>query len=925
MSISSRRFRRIFLTTLVCGSISSSAPAAGVSAGPRLAADSPLAVDGGVLFAVGADEQTLLSRRLSPAGAWTPFSLNRTFGRVSGLTAAGGKLYVSDSAEGAVHRIDIASRSVEELHRGAPLISPADLAVAGDVFVADTASGTVYRLKAGSPPEALTMEGEPLPPGPLFLASSMSDLVISAPASARVFEFRRVEQPSKISWSVRQSKADGPRPAERAKDVLRAIPFPAIKQPGPVGLFRGILYVIDRADNQLYAVERNNPRPVRLVRSDRNGISLVRPSSLLVTERSLYVLDGKSGNVQVWPRLIPALIELQLSSLSETMASVYDYLYNRNILPTRIVPLKENIETTLRAERVLLAPYVSQLDRLLCNLNPQICKEGQMRPLQEGEMLRVPDLRSENVVDSEKVVLDGKATLGEEADQRIQSKEFALYKTEKKLQDLNTQVSAGLPEGASVSLRDHSQGEMYVWVEYVRYLSPIVASDAPPAPSPLTTLTKKYRRLRIRPLTERPPTASSTPPDPPDAPAWRDLKQAFDQILKVISYVETVPLQPVYVGIAEDPIDRDNPDLADAFLPPDEDEVLAHPASGAAGPTVPRIRAYEKADHGTMVSALIGARKTEYETKGLAPRALLFSLHTSDAQLGDDIRKAFNRGVRIFNISAHFDRRIPTFLNDRINLHQNALFVVAAGNDTITGTEGAVCASVTYFPVCWADRDNVLVVTGTTAGGGDLLPPVRVDDRTTLGGANWSSTHVHVAAPGEGFYASGPDRSYVPARGSSFSTPMVTATAALLYAQRIVQPASIKHRIIATADPMPNLRGKVLGGLLNVRRALSNPSAAVLRNAAGQELVVEIVPGSRIAVRPPDGDDRTLSLSKVLRLHRYGSGYRVVYLDENKLRVLEGATFPQEKSSKFKYRDASGAQFEGDLVEWIDYVGPVVS
>jgi hypothetical protein len=63
-------------------------------------------------------------------------------------------------------------------------------------------------------------------------------------------------------------------------------------------------------------------------------------------------------------------------------------------------------------------------------------------------------------------------------------------------------------------------------------------------------------------------------------------------------------------------------------------------------------------------------------------------------------------------------------------------------------------------------------------------------------------------------------------------------------------------------------------------------------------------------------------LTKVLRLHRYGNGYRIVYLDENRLRVLEDATFPQAKSSKFKYRDTNDAQVEGDLVEWIDYVGP---
>lgn len=304
--------------------------------------------------------------------------------------------------------------------------------------------------------------------------------------------------------------------------------------------------------------------------------------------------------------------------------------------------------------------------------------------------------------------------------------------------------------------------------------------------------------------------------------------------------------------------------------------------------------------------------------------AFLVPLPRDDPGIGDAVRNAFLAGVRIFNLSLHFGDGLPVRLRQSINQFEEALFVVAAGNDATSGHP--ICESLRpypAYPVCEGYRRNVLVVAATNLNGDALL-----SEKNNEPGSNWNETLVHVAAPGEGFYAGGLERSYVPVRGTSFAAPLVTATAALLYAQGILDPWLIKQRIIATAKVETNLLGRVRGaGLLDVGRAVSFPTKAALTDNANATTYVELVPGDRIEIEWARGA-RALPVEQVRRLTRMVGEFRIVYLDDvtNTLVIQEGI---QPGTWRFKYRalDANGVATPGvrtgNLENFKDYVGPL--
>jgi Subtilase family len=445
---------------------------------------------------------------------------------------------------------------------------------------------------------------------------------------------------------------------------------------------------------------------------------------------------------------------------------------------------------------------------------------------------------------------------------------------------------------------------------------------------------KEYDGVRIRSQEERLAMAyGSESEQPPPTPDWEALKTEWTRLLKTIDYADpTTPLGTAKIGIAEEFVDEQNPDFVDrgtsAWIA--EDATLsAEPASVTTVPPDYRIRAFDRTDHGTMIGGVIGARHMEFQNKGgLAPRALLFHIHSSDPQIGEDIRRSFLRGVHIFNISAHFGKdRIPSSLQDRIRLHPTALFVVAAGNDVVPGRNTEICSDLVAYPVCWADKKNVLVVTATNEAGDTVLAPM-ADQDPVIPGANWSATSVHVAAPGVGFHAPGMNKSYVPARGSSFATPLVTALAALLYGERVFDPAAIKQRIIATADPIPGLGGKVFAGRINVRRAIEDISDSIFvrkprDNNPGETLHADVDTASRITIRFEDGSDRVIRLADVRRVQRQGARFRIIYVDRDSIR-LDMVTFPTELSSRISANAKdTGASIQINLAEWDDFIGPV--
>jgi hypothetical protein len=494
-------------------------------------------------------------------------------------------------------------------------------------------------------------------------------------------------------------------------------------------------------------------------------------------------------------------------------------------------------------------------------------------------------------------------------------------------------------------------------VEAIRYLAAVRAVDIPPAESALSQISR-FRGTSVRSLEERRASASAAAQPPPTGPPLQveDLRAAFEVVTTGWSEDLWLP-HPVlirpHVAVVEEFINRDNPVFVsqgdDAFAL--DREGIPQPAGATpAAPAGLVVRAADTADHGTGVAWLIAGRRSAFGPGGLAPGALLFHLPNA---LDDLIRRlpeaVAQHNVHVVNISAYWRDNVPSDGLSRAinNFSDSALFVVAAGNNLTTGPDGEVCGAFLAFPACWGDRKNVLVVTATNKDRTALLPPV-IDAAGVVkqNGANWNATAVHVAAPGEGYYVPGANGDYVPAEGSSFATPLVTATAALLYAQGVQRPSLIKQRILATADPVAGLAGRVKAGVLNVRRALSHPFVSVVTNPDGEKLPLVVVPGQEIEVATSTGQRRKLPLDSVRRLHKHGTAglWRIVYATGptlDTLEIEEDVDFTDEAHSGFRFFPlkqvvAAGAEhqrywvsqadraLEGKLVDYVDFVGPAI-
>jgi hypothetical protein len=87
-----------------------------------------------------------------------------------------------------------------------------------------------------------------------------------------------------------------------------------------------------------------------------------------------------------------------------------------------------------------------------------------------------------------------------------------------------------------------------------------------------------------------------------------------------------------------------------------------------------------------------------------------------------------------------------------------------------------------------------------------------------------------LVAPGRTLVSAARNGGHVRDSGSSFAAPQVTAAAAMLAAQGLVDAALIKARLIYTSDPVFDVPwGQNLwGGLLNVKRAVFSPDENLL-------------------------------------------------------------------------------------------------
>lgn len=136
---------------------------------------------------------------------------------------------------------------------------------------------------------------------------------------------------------------------------------------------------------------------------------------------------------------------------------------------------------------------------------------------------------------------------------------------------------------------------------------------------------------------------------------------------------------------------------------------------------------------------------------------------------------------------------------------EGILFVAAAGNSS---ADNDVRAS---YPANY-NVDNVISVAATT--GTDALASF----------SSYGRTSVHTAAPGFHTLSTTPNDRYSVFSGTSMATPHVSGALGLLIAKEGRLPVNeVRERLIATADPVPSLRGRVVGsGRLNAYNLLTD-------------------------------------------------------------------------------------------------------
>jgi hypothetical protein len=916
------RFYAAALVLLASRTVATAAPA-----GPFLAPDSPLATDGAHLFAVGANGTTLLMRPTSLHRGWEALSLDTTFGRIGGLAVGSDEtLYVSDTERATLFRIDPKTRTQQIVHKGPPLRAPRELAAGDALFVADPGAEGVFRIGLESPArpiEPVKGLGERIRGdgslafwgGTLVYAEGMSisRLLRAVDPDGGKLEALQVEGDAKSRGS-----SEGTRASYKGHEGGT---YPTIDLPVSVADYKGVVYAISGKTGLVYATPR-------LVRRAVNSTFGLRPGDhpsyrrIAVSDDWLFAVDS-GGEVVRWPRPVPVEVTLE-SPLSECLSGFFSYLTKHDALPSRQVRLASSLEATLRDEGVLKYPYVTALDRVVCDLNPHLCTDGKPKPvLPAGAPLNVPDLFVESVLAYRPTLLDGKMSLGQLVDAALTTPEFAYARDESWLRRLNR-----IPETETDALRDRTRGEFLVPRELVRYVIAVPATDVRggEVTGDLAALRRRCPGVTINPLERRDALSSGSGDCTAD---WTTVDSAHVTMLGAIHAATLPKMTRVEVAIVEDGVDKDHPDFSstDGLLPFDAEAATAAPAVASPMP-VPKTRCWDRSDHGTAVASLIGAQRWHQQAgtiAGIAPAAHLTFFSTDVGGLGHAISQSpVSAFLAVLNYSAETQSGNDDGFLSVLKQNGQTLFVVAAGN--CRGDQPELCSvsSTLVYPACYSGDEtveNLLVVSATTLDGKQWL-----DFDGTNEGANWSSRRVHVAAPGFGYWAEGNGCAYVPIRGTSFATPLVAATAARLAAAHISPPWRIKYRIIATADPVPGLGKKVMGGLLNVQRALTSLDQTLITRGP-QTTLVFIDPGQMVNLTV-NGTPRMIRLERILRLKKTETVYHIVYEDDSeRLQVSHRAEVPANTPITVRPIDpttgAVGAPQQASLGGIDDFVGPI--
>ncbi|MGH3762741.1 type VII secretion-associated serine protease mycosin [Actinophytocola sp.] len=288
--------------------------------------------------------------------------------------------------------------------------------------------------------------------------------------------------------------------------------------------------------------------------------------------------------------------------------------------------------------------------------------------------------------------------------------------------------------------------------------------------------------LPVAPAQAAPPAGACQNPDPA-RPVVDELPWA-QQLLDLDRTWPHGTGAGVTVAVIDSGVDADHPQLRGKVLP-GRDFYLVGTLPGN----------YDCESHGTAVASIIAAARADgVGFRGVAPDARILPVRVVDRAPADEsdsapidprvvargIRYAADQGAKVINLSlsGYGDYR-P--VRDAVAYAQrkDALLVAAAGNRAQDG-------SPVSFP---ASYDGVLGVGS-------------VDQAGARAQGSQTGPYVDVVAPGVDVLAATRAGGHVYWTGTSFATPFVAATAALVRsAHPDLTAPQVAERIMATADP----------------------------------------------------------------------------------------------------------------------------
>jgi hypothetical protein len=498
---------------------------------------------------------------------------------------------------------------------------------------------------------------------------------------------------------------------------------------------------------------------------------------------------------------------------SENAVKLFVILLDDHALPCVKVQVPDesaDVRSFLEEERILPLHYPSPMDSVLCDLNQNRCKGGQLS-FQSGEELTVPRavfttfayIDEIEVLDGERVPDDVLKRLG------LPKAEWSPKEEREFLEALKLR---------NLGFKKSAIKRMYVPRD--GYMVTITLPERALQNSELYKLFSEKTVSWMTPNAFKNVRAFSEMTFESIENGWKDAK-------KIVSYRNGV-----------DTADKPLIVVADKGI--DTDSIYFHelaPSTGiykSVSPSETDMRAAfnlnskcsREKSHGTHVTGIILAQAgTVYN--GVAPKADLmwwqfdhtkanFRASRYNEHFGTFIQHNDARKVKIVNLSVDFPemqaKEDREAFGDLVTNTVSVLWVAAAGN----GREGQpgeeLKSSSLTVPLTEYAKPNVITVAALNSKGDALL---HSSNRNAP-----KQNVVHIAAPGEEIISICAENNLGSMSGTSQAAAWVTGAAALLAENGLDDPWAIKLRLMYTADFLPSLLSVVTSGRLNIDRAL---------------------------------------------------------------------------------------------------------